>query len=59
MNENPFEDQGSIGVHIEKTEFTIAPTGYTTITVNLRNQRLENDSQTTQILTDGGGNETR
>ena len=43
MSENPFEYQGRIGINVEKTEYTIKPTGYATITVNLHNQGLEYD----------------
>ncbi len=51
MSDNPFEDQGRIGIHLDKTEFSVAPAGNTTITLTLRNQGLEDD---TFSLTVGG-----
>ena len=51
MSDNPFADQGRIGIQIEETEFTIAPAGNTTVQLTLRNQGLEED---TFSLTVGG-----
>ena len=44
MSENPIADQGRIGIRLDKTEFTVAPSGNTTIAVFLRNQGLEDDT---------------
>jgi len=44
MSENPFDDQGRIGIQIEETELSIAPAGNTTIDIALRNLGLEADT---------------
>jgi len=51
MSENPFDQQGRIGVYAEETEFSIAPAGNTTVTLTVKNQGLEAD---TFALTVGG-----
>ncbi len=51
MSENPFDDPGRIGIHIEETEYSIAPAGNTSIDITLRNKGLEDD---TFALTVGG-----
>jgi hypothetical protein len=43
MSENPFTDQGRVGIRLDKPEYTVAPSGNTTITITLRNQGLEDD----------------
>jgi len=44
MSENPFENQGRVSIRLDKTEYTVAPSGNTTITITLRNQGLEDDN---------------
>lgn len=51
MSENPFSDQGRIGLHIEDTEHSVAPAGNTNIEITLRNLGLQED---TFSLTVGG-----
>lgn len=51
MSDNPFEDQGRIGIHLDETEFSIAPAGNTAINLTLKNQGLDDD---TFSLTVGG-----
>ncbi len=51
MSDNPFEDQGRIGIHLDEIEFSVAPAGNTTIALTLKNQGLEDD---TFSLTVGG-----
>lgn len=51
MSENPIEDQGRIGLQAEETEYSVAPSGNTTIDITLRNNGLEDD---TFALTVGG-----
>jgi len=51
MSENPFDNQGRIGIHIEETEISVAPAGNTAIELTLRNLGLEED---TFSLTVGG-----
>ena len=51
MSENPVEEQRRIGIHVEETEYSIAPAGNTSIDVTLRNNGLEDD---TFALTVGG-----
>ena len=43
MSENPFENQGRIGMVAGETEYSVAPAGNTTIELTLRNQGLEDD----------------
>ena len=43
MSENPFTDQGRVGIRLDKAAYTVAPSGNTTITITLRNQGLEDD----------------
>jgi hypothetical protein len=51
MSDNPFEQQGRIGIHAPETEFSIAPAGNTAVNLTLKNQGLEAD---TFALTVGG-----
>ena len=44
MSDNPFADQGRIGILSEETEYSVAPAGNTTITLTVRNQGLEEDT---------------
>jgi ABC-type amino acid transport substrate-binding protein/heat shock protein HslJ len=43
MSENPFTDQGRVGIRLDKDAYTVAPSGNTKIVITLRNQGLEDD----------------
>ena len=43
MSDNPFTGQGRVGIRLDKEEYTLAPSGNTTITITLRNQGLDDD----------------
>jgi len=44
MSDNPFADQGRIGIHVEATEYSVAPAGNTAIALTFRNLGLEMDT---------------
>ncbi len=43
MSENPFSNQGRVGIRQDKLDYAVAPSGNTTVTITLRNQGLEDD----------------
>jgi len=43
MSENPFSEQGRVGILLDKSEYAVIPSGKTTVTVILRNQGLDDD----------------
>ena len=43
MNENSFDNQSCIGIHLDKEDYDITPAGNTTIPVLIRNQGIEED----------------
>jgi Tol biopolymer transport system component/uncharacterized membrane protein len=44
MENNEFEGQGRVAVHLEETEFSVAPGSSTAIHVQIKNQALEDDT---------------